>query len=319
MKVITYVSLALSIFLLLYFALHILSRRRLAVHQRLSDIESISLDEETAVEGSLVTRQRWEDNKLFRLPIVGSYFNKTNEQLIQAHILLKTSEYLLLSILMAGIFFFLVFGFIKNPLVGVLPAFIGFFIPKLYIMAARDKRARQLNKQLPEFLNILSNALRAGLSFSQAIATTGNEMTDPIKWEFQKVLRDNNLGRPMEDALTELVNRTGDEDIEMFVTAIIIQRQVGGNLSEVLDMIANTIRERVKLKGEVRTLSAQSRMSALIIGVLPVAIALILSIINPNYLKPLFTETLGQILLASAAIMVIVGALVLKKIANLEV
>lgn len=277
------------------------------------------METETGLDISMLTGQRRNDEKFYRVPLIGPYLKKTTEQLVQAHILIKPSEYLLLSILTAALLFFLVFALTKNALVGILPGVIGFFLPKLYIAGARDKRAKQLNNQLPEFLNILSNALRAGLSFNQAISTAGDEMIDPIRWEFKKVLRDNNLGRPMEEALTELVKRTGDEDIEMFVSSIIIQRQVGGNLSEVLDMIAHTIRERVKLKGEVRTLSAQSRMSAIIIGVLPVAMALILSILNPNYLKPLFTETLGQILLAGAVIMVIVGALLLKKIATLEV
>lgn len=319
MKAITYISLTMTIFTLLYLLLRILLRGKMAVNERLGEIESIAMETETGMDISMLTGQRRDDEKFYRLPLIGPYLKKTTEQLIQAHILIKPAEYLLFSILTGALMFFLVFALTKNALVGILPGVIGFFLPKLYIAGARDKRAKQLNNQLPEFLNILSNALRAGLSFNQAIATAGDEMIDPIRWEFKKVLRDNNLGRPMEEALTELVKRTGDEDIEMFVSAIIIQCQVGGNLSEVLDMIAHTIRERVKLKGEVRTLSAQSRMSAVIIGLLPVAIALILSILNPNYLKPLFTETLGQILLAVAVIMVIIGALLLKKIATLEV
>lgn len=144
-------------------------------------------------------------------------------------------------------------------------------------------------------------------------------MADPIRWEFQKVMRDNSLGRPMEEALQELSVRTGDEDVDMLVSAIIIQRQVGGNMSEVLDMIANTIRERVKLKGEIRTMSAQNKMSAIIIGVLPIAIGVILSIMNPEYIMPLFTEPLGQVLVIGAGFMMIMGVIFLKKITTLEV
>ncbi|MFB0918667.1 MAG: type II secretion system F family protein [Clostridiaceae bacterium] len=319
MDILTYVLLASTLFMLIYFGLSYLFKGRRTVKDRLYDIESITSEEDFGPDISTLTGNIKKNEEVYNLPIIGPYIKKTSDRLLQAHIMIKPTEYFLFSLLSAAIFFFLFFALTKNPLIAILPAVLGFFLPSMYVGSARDKRARKLNNQLPEFLNILSNALRAGLSFNQAIATAGSEMEDPIKWEFQKVMRDNNLGRPLENALDELVKRTGDEDIEMLVSAIVIQRQVGGNLSEVLDLIANTIRERVKLKGEVRTLSAQSRMSAVIIGVLPIAIGFIISVINPGYLKPLFTETMGRLMLGTAGAMIIIGAIILKRIVNLEV
>lgn len=319
MKFATYGSLALAIFLIFYLLLKVLYRSRFTVKQRLEDIEAMSEDEETGLDLSALTGERIKDDPIYQTPLIGPYLKKTAIQLTEAHLMIKPMEYLMISLIIALVLFALLYLFTQNLIPSVLIAAIGFILPKYYIINAQNKRKQALNNQLPEFLTILSNALRAGLSFNQAIATSGEEMPDPIRWEFQKVLRDNSLGRPMDEALMEMVRRTGDEDIDMFVSAIIIQRQVGGNLSEVLDMIAHTIRERVKLKGEIRTMTAQNKLSALIIGMLPIAIGLILSVMNPEYIMPLFTDTLGIALVVFALVMMAVGALLLKRVTTLEV
>jgi tight adherence protein B len=144
-------------------------------------------------------------------------------------------------------------------------------------------------------------------------------MESPISDEFLKVLRDNSLGKPMEEALENLSKRTDDEDLDMFITALLIQRQVGGNLAEVLDTISNTIRERVKLRGEIRSLTAQGRLSAFIISVLPVVLALAISVINPGYLNVLFTTLPGIIALVLAIAMELIGIFMLLKLVNIEI
>lgn len=319
MKPLTYALLALTIFILLYLIFRFIFRRRLATSYRLADIEAVSFDIDSGLDISALTGQQEDFSRIFSLPVLGRYVKKSYGELVQAHILMRPTEFLLISLLSALISFLLLFVLTGIAGLALIFGIFGFFVPKLYISSAKNKRAKQLNNQLPEFLNILSNGLRAGLSFTQAIASSSDEMEDPIRWELKKVLRDNTLGRPMEDALNDLVVRTGDEDIEMFVTAINIQLQIGGNLSQVLDMIAETIRARVKLKGDVRTLTAQSRMSAAIIGLLPIGIALAISMLNPGYLNPLFTEPLGQILVGAAIVMTLIGALLLRKISQLEV
>ena len=319
MRFITFGSLALAIFLIIYIVLNILFRGRMLVKIRLDDIEAISEEEETLLDVTALTGERIQDEPIFDWPLVGPYLKTTSIQLREAHLMIKPTEYLLISLIAAlGLFAALRLA-TANIFLAIFGAVVGFMAPKLFIVKAQNKRKQALNNQLPEFLNILSNALRAGLSFNQAINTASEEMSDPIRWEFKKVLRDTSLGRPLDEALIEMVDRTGDEDMEMFVSAVIIQRQVGGNLSEVLDMIANTIRERVKLKGEIRTLTAQNKMSAMIIGILPLAIALILSVLNPEYLKPLYTNPLGIALVVVALVMMGIGALFLKKVTTLEV
>lgn len=319
MNILVYSLLGLTLFLLLYGILLLILRGRLSVKQRLSEIRSSQEDKIEEIDFSQYTGKSKEESNLYYLPVIGSYLKKTTEAMQQAHLFLKPAEFLLISLLIPLLLFLVFLMLTNNAVLSLLPSIMGFYIPKLYVTSVQEKRKKALSNQLPEFLNILSNALRAGLSFNQAISTAGNEMSDPIRWEFQKVMRDNSLGRPMDEALQELSNRTGDEDVEMLVSAIIIQRQVGGNLSEVLDMIAHTIRDRVKLKGEIRTLSAQNKLSAWIIGILPVAISLVISIMNPIYLEPLFTNLLGQVLIGVAVLMIIFGAVALKNITTLEV
>ena len=148
---------------------------------------------------------------------------------------------------------------LQNPIVLLVGAVIGFFLPRWYVRRRQGKRLNQFNKQLPDTITLIANALRAGSSFLQAIELVVREARPPISTEFQRVIREVNLGLPFEQALENLVRRVKSEDLELMVTAISIQYQVGGNLAEILDSIAFTIRERVRIKGEIRTLTAQQR------------------------------------------------------------
>lgn len=319
MKTITYGALFLALFLIVFLLLRFFFRRKINTNVRLNHIENMTMQSQSGSELEISSLTLKKDNENIHIPLIGSYMRKISAILTQAHILMKPMEFLLISVISAAIVFLIGFVLMKNPILAIIIGLIGFFLPRLQITMTRDKRTKQLNNQLPEFLNVLSNALRAGLSINQAIDSASLEMADPIKWEFQKVMRDNNLGRPLEDALNDMVKRTGDEDVEMFVSAVNIQRQVGGNLSEILEMIADTIRARVRLKGEVRTMSAQSKMSGAIIGLLPIGLAFVITAMNPGYLNPLFEETIGQIVLILAGIMMITGGVLLKKISTLEV
>lgn len=319
MKILTYLLLGLTIFVFTGSILHVIMRRRILISQRLDDLQFIENNTQAEIDITKYTEKASDESILFSLPVLGNYLRKTADQMRQAHLYLKPAEYLIISVILSLLIFLIFLTITKNLGLALITAILTFAAPKIYIVSLQEKRRKLLNNQLPEFLNILSNALRAGLSFNQAIVTAGNEMTDPIRWEFQKVMRDNNLGRPIDVALEELAKRTGDEDIEMLVSAIIIQRQVGGNLSEILDMIANTIRERVRLRGEIRTMTAQNKMAAVVIGLLPIAMGFVLTILNPTYMDPLFSDPVGQVLIIIAIFMVIMGAIMLKRITKLEV
>lgn len=247
-----------------------------------------------------------------------NYYARIKSKLLQAYVKMKPIEFIELSLLsgifLAGILYLLA----GKWLLGFIGFVAGFKIPEMVIETIRRKRAKQLNDQLPQALSLIANGLRAGFSFTQAMAVVGREMEAPIADEFSKVLRDNSYGKTMEEALQDLGKRTDDEDLDIFITTLVIQQQVGGDLSEILDIISETIRERVKLKGDIRTLIAQSKMSAWVIGVLPVAIGAALFALNPSYMGTMLRDPLGLMLLGVAGGMMLIGAFILTKIVKVK-
>lgn len=247
------------------------------------------------------------------------YLIKKRRKLAQASILMKPEEFLGISVLSAILGALLFYVLLKIGLI-IIPGFaIGFIIPDLFLYQMKRNRVKKLNRQLPEALNMISNGIRAGFSFTQAMSAASIELSAPISDEFKRVIRDNSLGKPMEEALLNMAYRTEDEDVEMLVSALNIQRQVGGNLTEILDIISHTIRERVKIKGEIKTLTASSKLSAWVISIVPIAIAIIIMIINPDYIKIMFTSSIGILMLITSVIMELIGVFLLVKIVNIDI
>ena len=206
-------------------------------------------------------------------------------------------------------------------------AIIGFILPRWYVRRRQGKRLNPFNKQLPDTITLIANALRAGSSFLQAIELVVREARPPISTEFGRVIREVNLGLPFEQALENLVRRVKSDDLELMVTAISIQYQVGGNLAEILDSIAFTIRERVRIKGEIRTLTAQQRMSGYVVGFLPIGLAGFLFVIAPELpradVRPRRGDPRdpgrGHPDRRSAAFMMFIGFMLIRKIVDIEV
>jgi tight adherence protein B len=203
---------------------------------------------------------------------------------------------------------------------------LGFVLPRLWLGRRKASRLNQFNKQLPDTITLIANALRAGSSFLQAIELVVRESRPPISVEFGRVIREVNLGLPFDTALENMVKRVKSEDFELMSTAIAIQHQVGGNLAEILDSIAYTIRERVRIKGEIRTLTAQQRMSGYVVGGLPLALALFIYIAAPTFFDPMFSKPpdvagipLGVILITVAGFMMGIGFFFIQKIVDIEV
>lgn len=286
-------------------------------------MKMISETGDTLIEDIDIASERLEaKEKIKRVKkpaLMSKYLEKKRKKLAQAYILMKPEEFMLLSLIFALIGFILLYVLTNIAMLGIVGGVIGFMLPDAYIGSIKKKRGLKLNNQLPEGLNIIANGLRAGLSFSQAVSIAGKDLESPISDEFTKVIRDNTLGKTMEDSLMDFSKRTDDEDVDMFVTAMIIQRQVGGNLSEVLDTISNTIRERVRLKGQVSTLTAQSKLSAIVICLLPIGLALIMSLINPGYISKLFTEPLGLVMLGGAGFLMLIGIFILTRLVKIDV
>lgn len=247
------------------------------------------------------------------------YLSGKKKKLNKASTLMKPEEYfgiMLISGLIGGVMLFLLLNSIIMLLLGYI---LGFLLPDVILNRIINKRSKKLNGQIPEALNIISNGIRAGYSFHQALTVAAKEVPQPISDEFKKVLKENQFGKPIEEALLNMSDRTQDEDIDMFVTALIIQRQVGGNLSETLDTISNTIRDRVKVKGEIKTLTSQGKLSAIVISILPIALACIIFMMNPGYINTLLSNSLGITILCFAAIMEFMGIIILRKLVNIEI
>ena len=269
-------------------------------------------------------------------------FNKAVEQrdfganlardLARADLRLKVSEYLMIwaASVVAVPVIFLLLSFVIAPLgspiallAGVL---IGFIAPRKWLGRRKSSRLNAFNKQLPDTITLIANALRAGSSFLQAIELVVRESRPPISIEFSRVIREVNLGLPFETALENMVRRVRSDDLELMATAISIQHTVGGNLAEILDSIAFTIRERIRIKGEIRTLTAQQRLSGYVVGFLPIGLASFLFVAAPGFMEPMFANPpavlglpAGVVILCFGGFMMFIGFMLIRKIVDIEV
>jgi tight adherence protein B len=241
------------------------------------------------------------------------------ESLARADLRLKSSEWVL-GVAGAGVVLGLLLWLrFANPvflLVGPPAMWMGSGIA---LKVLQSRRTRAFDKQLGATLTLLSNALKAGYSFAQAVNTVAKSASPPIAEEFARATREMALGISVDDALNHMVKRNMSEDFDLMVTAVQIHRVVGGNLAEILDTIAHTIRERVRIKGEIRTLTAQARASGWIITMLPIGLALVLSVISPDYFNPMFTHTIGVVMLAIGGFSMLIGFAIIQKIVKIEV
>jgi tight adherence protein B len=250
----------------------------------------------------------------------------------RADLKLKPSEFLgiwaacVVGVPLLFIFLSLFLPAFRNPLFLLIGAFIGFLIPRFWLSRRKSGRLNAFNKQLPDTITLIANALRAGSSFLQAIELVVRESRPPVSTEFGRVIREVNLGLAFEVALENMVRRVRSDDLELMATAIAIQHTVGGNLAEILDSIAFTIRERVRIKGEIRTLTAQQRLSGYVVGFLPIALAGFLFIAAPGFMDPMFDDRVsilglpaGVIILAFGGFMMFIGFMLIRKIVDIEV
>ena len=248
-----------------------------------------------------------------------NYKNKIRMKLTNANILMKAEEYLsicLILFVVSGLFGAVLF---KNFVIMLIMAVVGWVTPLFILNRNINKRLRTINNQLGDTIAVLSNSLKAGHSFFQAVDSVGRELTGPVADEFSKLQKEISLGVNTETALENMVSRVGSDDMELMVTAVLIQRQIGGNLAEILDNISETIRQRIRAKGEIRTLTAQGRMSGWVISLLPFLLAIAISMISPEHMKVLITSQLGIIMIVIALVMELMGILFVKKIINIEV
>lgn len=195
---------------------------------------------------------------------------------------------------------------------------IGLVIPPLLVGRAKKKRQQLFNKQLSDSLVVMSNCMKSGYTFQQALESISSDMQPPISIEFARVLREIRYGVKQEDALIHMVKRVQNKDLAMLVSAVIVSSQVGANLSDILDNIAETIKDRIKIRDDVRILSAQGRISGLIIGLLPIIITLILMVINPTYILSFFNTQLGKMMICVGLIFEVIGFTIINRIVDIK-
>jgi tight adherence protein B len=246
--------------------------------------------------------------------------------LARADLKLKPGEFIAVTFIAAfgiGLIGFFVFG---GPLGALIGGAVGLFLPRFYVKSQQGKRLIKFNDQLGDMLNLMVNGLRAGYSTMQAMEAVSKELPPPICDEFRRVVQEMQLGVPMQTALENLLRRIPSEDLDLVVTAINVQREVGGNLAEILDTISYTIRERVRIKGEIRVLTTQVMYSGRLLSLLPLGVLGILYLLNREYMMEFFkpesnTPPLfcGYLSLACGAALIITGYVVMNKIGDIEV
>jgi len=244
---------------------------------------------------------------------------RIDRRLKQADLEIRVGTFILISIVLFVVGATLGY-FLHWPMpVSFLAGFLLSILPTLVVNIKRNLRFSRFLRNFPEALEMFARSLRAGHSFIGAIQLVAQEMPKPVGPEFQKVFDEQNLGIPLKQALLGMAERIDLLDLKFFITAILIQRETGGNLAEIIDKISYVIRERFRVQGQLKIFTAQARLTGIILAVVPIAIALLLWIVNPSYMRPLFFEPTGRVLLVIAAAMQFAGMLVIRRIIRIKI
>ena len=244
--------------------------------------------------------------------------NSVRSSIVLSGIRVRPEEFVLIWILCIFAPALLVSSFSPSLLRSLILIVLGAIAPPLYLRRKTNKRLVLFERQLGDALMVLSNGLRAGLSFQQALHSVARDLPDPIGAEFRMVGRELQMGVDIDESLTKVATRMKSKDMALLTTAISVQLQVGGNLADILDTISKTIRERLSIRRNIRSLTAQGRISGMVIGFLPVGLLVLLSFINPGYVAPFFTTTVGYVMLGIGVVLEVLGFLVINKIVDLK-
>ncbi len=311
---------ALTTFIILYLAYRLVTKGETAVNLRITKyVEPVKphvLNSSwTSISKSWLGIIRYLSHFVSSSPKT-IYFNN---KLLQAGIPLRGSEFFVIVILLSiGIGIVGVVLAKGSLLAGLIMGIITYMVMHVYLNIKIQQRVKAFDNQLGETLTLMANALRSGHSFLQTVDMVSKEMTPPISQEFGRMLKEMNLGAPAETALVNLLDRVKSNDLDLAVTAVMIQRQIGGNLAEIMDNIAATIRERHMMKREIKTLTAQGRISGWIVGLMPFFVLAILLVVNKNFLDPLFNDPIGPYFIGYGIVSQLMGILVIRKIVDIE-
>jgi tight adherence protein B len=294
------------------------SREQTLVEDRLNQYLGDQEDTKSERESQRAILTDWVSKRVEKTSMGG----RIAQNLARADMKFKVGEYLALiviSVLFVGGIAYLIGG--RNPISFGIGAILGYMFPGFYVRRQQARRLNRFNDQLSDMLNLMVNGLRAGYSTLQAMEAVSKELPAPICDEFRRVVQEMQIGISMDTALQNLLRRIPSDDLDFVVTAINVQREVGGNLSEILDTISFTIRERVKIKGEVRVITSQVRASGTLLALIPIFLTIVLWFLNPKYLMSFFDA--GPLCAYSAGGVVVIlissGYFIMMKIASIEV
>src|SRR6202140_65807 len=265
------------------------------------------------------------DEVLSRIPAFDSYLRRSErvtalqKTLAQGNIDLRAGNFLMLCAAAALLFAVVAFILGGNILFGWAGALLGFFIPYAYASHMRTKRFQKFEEKFPEAIDTLARAVRAGHAFTTALEMIANEVSEPVAGEFRQLYEEQKFGLPVRDALLNLADRIPMVDVKFFVTAVMLQRETGGNLAEILDNLSYVIRERFKILRQVRVHTAQGRLTMVLLMALPPTIVVIMLLINPGFIRPLFVDPLGHALIVGGITLQTMGYFVIRKIIRIRV
>ena len=276
-----------TIGLAVYGGYMVLGRRKAILAERLETYTGI--EEEAAQAADAELRGLSPVPRMLHVVVGRRYIQKIEEELARADIPMRASEYILLRLALAGVG--LIFGLygLGHTFSGMFMAFVGYFSPAAFVRFHQNRRRTKFIAQLADALMLLTNSLRSGYGFLKGLELIAKEMGDPISKELNRMLREVNLGSTVDQALMNLGKRINSQDLDIVISAYLIQKDVGGNLTEIMEKVAETIRERLRIQGDIRVLTAQGRLSGLIVGLLPVGLFLFFLLKAPEYFQPMFS------------------------------
>jgi tight adherence protein B len=304
------------LFLLIIGVIVSITSERSLVEERLGRfLEDERPEAEKDDGGSIITE--WLNRRVAK----SSMGDRVSRELARADLKFKVAEYFALVFMSTVVVALVAYVIQPNIVSAILGAIAGFILPRIYVKRQQTIRLNKFNDQLSDMLNLMVNGLRAGYSIMQAMEAVSRELPTPISDEFHRVVQEMQIGITMERALDNLLRRIPSDDLDFVITAINVQREVGGNLSEILDTISFTIRERVRIKGEIRVMTAQVRTSGMVLSLIPVFLTIALWFVSPEYISSFFDRGpfCGWLAVGTVVGMIVSGYFVMMKIADIEV
>lgn len=287
------------------------------LRDRLSTVQNI---EQAAPDAALL-----RDEVLSKIPAFDSYLRRSErisnlqKTLAQGNVDVRAGNFLMLCAVSALLLAAVAALAGGNILFGWVGALVGFFIPYAYASHMRSKRFQKFEEKFPEAIDTLARAVRAGHAFTTAVEMIANELAEPVAGEFRQLFEEQKYGLPVRDALMNLTERVPLVDVKFFVTAVMLQRETGGNLAEILDNLSYVIRERFKILRQVRVHTAQGRLTMVLLMALPPTIVVVMQFLNPGFIHPLFADPLGHALIVGGIVLQTMGYFVIRKIIRIRV